>query len=130
MMPAICPRARTNVENTIPEKKIGLVSRTIVSKRPSGVEGKPPRPATSHPRPRLASSSMYGRSDRWMRSHCTTPLARNAITRMPAITTPITCQELPNTSRSEEHTSELQSPVHLVCRLLLEKKNNTTADDE
>src|SRR5690348_18103835 len=24
--------------------------------------------------------------------------------------------------RSEEHTSELQSPVHLVCRLLLEKK--------
>src|SRR5438876_6863624 len=29
--------------------------------------------------------------------------------------------------RSEEHTSELQSPVHLVCRLLLEKKNTTTA---
>src|SRR5207244_11609806 len=31
--------------------------------------------------------------------------------------------------RSEEHTSELQSPDHLVCRLLLEKKkkqNNTT----
>src|SRR5690348_17431141 len=31
--------------------------------------------------------------------------------------------------RSEEHTSELQSPVHLVCRLLLEKKkkkNKTT----
>src|SRR2546422_7565134 len=30
--------------------------------------------------------------------------------------------------RSEEHTSELQSRLHLVCRLLLEKKkNNTTA---
>src|SRR4051794_41373213 len=28
-------------------------------------------------------------------------------------------------SRSEEHTSELQSPVHLVCRLLLEKKKKT-----
>src|SRR5438876_6583188 len=27
--------------------------------------------------------------------------------------------------RSEEHTSELQSPVHLVCRLLLEKKKKT-----
>src|SRR5207244_11262683 len=27
--------------------------------------------------------------------------------------------------RSEEHTSELQSPDHLVCRLLLEKKKNT-----
>src|SRR5258708_19204499 len=29
-------------------------------------------------------------------------------------------------TRSEEHTSELQSPDHLVCRLLLEKKKNTT----
>src|SRR6266487_6027887 len=28
-------------------------------------------------------------------------------------------------TRSEEHTSELQSPVHLVCRLLLEKTKNT-----
>src|SRR5256885_9994205 len=27
-------------------------------------------------------------------------------------------------SRSEEHTSELQSPCNLVCRLLLEKKNS------
>src|SRR5690348_17943196 len=33
-------------------------------------------------------------------------------------------------ARSEEHTSELQSPVHLVCRLLLEKKKQhvQTAD--
>src|SRR5258708_21802433 len=30
-------------------------------------------------------------------------------------------------ARSEEHTSELQSPDHLVCRLLLEKKKKTTA---
>src|SRR5258708_16299834 len=29
-------------------------------------------------------------------------------------------------SRSEEHTSELQSPDHLVCRLLLEKKKTPT----
>src|SRR2546422_3431063 len=33
---------------------------------------------------------------------------------LPAVTRP---------SRSEEHTSELQSRLHLVCRLLLEKKN-------
>src|SRR5437762_7810559 len=34
-----------------------------------------------------------------------------------------------HTFRSEEHTSELQSPMYLVCRLLLEKKNKpqTTA---
>src|SRR5258708_18699530 len=31
-----------------------------------------------------------------------------------------------NLQRSEEHTSELQSPDHLVCRLLLEKKNYRT----
>src|SRR5258708_25612820 len=30
----------------------------------------------------------------------------------------------PPEPRSEEHTSELQSPDHLVCRLLLEKKKN------
>src|SRR5258708_15024613 len=30
----------------------------------------------------------------------------------------------PGQQRSEEHTSELQSPDHLVCRLLLEKKKN------
>src|SRR5260363_424934 len=33
-------------------------------------------------------------------------------------------------SRSEEHTSELQSPDHLVCRLLLEKKKETHAEDD
>src|SRR3989442_7617552 len=31
--------------------------------------------------------------------------------------------------RSEEHTSELQSRPHLVCRLLLEKKNSTLSDE-
>src|SRR5438309_6474510 len=30
----------------------------------------------------------------------------------------------PRSTRSEEHTSELQSQFHLVCRLLLEKKKN------
>src|SRR5258708_31671688 len=32
-----------------------------------------------------------------------------------------------NEQRSEEHTSELQSPDHLVCRLLLEKKKKNSA---
>src|SRR5258708_31549818 len=31
--------------------------------------------------------------------------------------------------RSEEHTSELQSPDHLVCRLLLEKKKESANDE-
>src|SRR2546429_6797694 len=35
---------------------------------------------------------------------------------------PTATQTVPGNSRSEEHTSELQSRLHLVCRLLLEKK--------
>src|SRR4051794_41739208 len=35
------------------------------------------------------------------------------------------CRPPQGRHRSEEHTSELQSPVHLVCRLLLEKKKPT-----
>src|SRR5688572_32342271 len=35
-----------------------------------------------------------------------------------------TCNHCPTAQRSEEHTSELQSQSNLVCRLLLEKKNN------
>src|SRR5207244_9902814 len=35
----------------------------------------------------------------------------------------------PQQMRSEEHTSELQSPDHIVCRLLLEKKNTTSESE-
>src|SRR5688500_20362085 len=35
-----------------------------------------------------------------------------------------------NQKRSEEHTSELQSPCNLVCRLLLEKKKKDIVDTE
>src|SRR5258708_25017242 len=37
------------------------------------------------------------------------------------------CRGCHGQTRSEEHTSELQSPDHLVCRLLLEKKNKLHA---
>src|SRR5438876_2022436 len=36
---------------------------------------------------------------------------------------------LGHSGRSEEHTSELQSPVHLVCRLLLEKKKELKEEE-
>src|SRR5690242_21182212 len=36
------------------------------------------------------------------------------------------CTSVPGAMRSEEHTSELQSHVNLVCRLLLEKKKATS----
>src|SRR5256885_10697754 len=38
--------------------------------------------------------------------------------------------ESSHSSRSEEHTSELQSPCNLVCRLLLEKKKKKTMYDK
>src|SRR5689334_24858654 len=52
----------------------------------------------------------------------------------PALSSPLVeCPELDSmdavpfrASRSEEHTSELQSQFHLVCRLLLEKKKQNT----
>src|SRR5256885_5841584 len=37
-------------------------------------------------------------------------------------------QALPLSGRSEEHTSELQSPCNLVCRLLLEKKKKLESE--
>src|SRR5258708_8455445 len=43
-----------------------------------------------------------------------------------ALETDKTPQLVTDDDRSEEHTSELQSPDHLVCRLLLEKKKTYT----
>ena len=39
-------------------------------------------------------------------------------------------EEIYEAGRSEEHTSELQSPMYLVCRLLLEKKKNTIKESK
>src|SRR5437868_14848236 len=50
----------------------------------------------------------------WLRRHCCLPAP--ALPRMP----------VRPSARSEEHTSELQSRFDLVCRLLLEKKNQLT----
>src|SRR5438309_5809226 len=47
--------------------------------------------------------------------------------RSPRRSRPRALGRVPVALRSEEHTSELQSQFHLVCRLLLEKKNTRTA---
>src|SRR5256885_8661244 len=81
------------------------------------------------------SAAMIGRS-RWVRNKCRYP-GRIAV---PAPTAPdrISLQArgsryqgmlgLEGNARSEEHTSELQSPCNLVCRLLLEKKKSDSSD--
>src|SRR5437763_7501052 len=43
-----------------------------------------------------------------------------AVSKVATLSTSLLCTGFP--TRSEEHTSELQSPMYLVCRLLLEKK--------
>src|SRR5690348_18048526 len=55
------------------------------------------------------------------RSRCGRRPHIHGLTLPPSDTASMTLAHL----RSEEHTSELQSPVHLVCRLLLEKKKIT-----
>src|SRR5207248_8060774 len=58
-------------------------------------------------------------------THARTPAARTERTAAPcALTYSTSSAAAAPTGRSEEHTSELQSPYDLVCRLLLEKKNN------
>src|SRR5688572_32743142 len=51
---------------------------------------------------------------------------REAEARRPQFGPGALCQLAQPLLRSEEHTSELQSQSNLVCRLLLEKKNNKT----
>src|SRR2546425_13125166 len=64
------------------------------------------------------------------RRHCTRPPARAP---PPAPTRPPPASRWPTysyTTRSEEHTSELQSLAYLVCRLLLEKKKKKTRNTD
>src|SRR5438309_3474212 len=49
-------------------------------------------------------------------------ITKPGFTPVPTRATPQDFASLSNFARSEEHTSELQSQFHLVCRLLLEKK--------
>src|SRR5690625_6070073 len=53
-----------------------------------------------------------------------TLLAAFKLTDVQATDTPLQLSDLKHLLRSEEHTSELQSRGHLVCRLLLEKKKH------
>src|SRR2546422_4002993 len=52
--------------------------------------------------------------------------ARNVVRDDDALARPVVAGARPGERRSEEHTSELQSRLHLVCRLLLEKKKTHT----
>src|SRR5438552_14828903 len=57
--------------------------------------------------------------------HDALPISATATATRFSDTAACSTASLPTTRRSEEHTSELQSPDHLVCRLLLEKKKSS-----
>src|SRR5437762_7994101 len=69
---------------------------------------RPPPRSTLFPYTTLFRSWMLMRCDGWLGP------------------SPPPTESAPEILRSEEHTSELQSPMYLVCRLLLEKKKATT----
>src|SRR5437867_6408287 len=80
---------------------------------------RPPR-STLFPYTTLFRSRFWTRQrGRWLASSTSATAASG---RRPSFLTP----RAEETWRSEEHTSELQSPYDLVCRLLLEKKNQGT----
>src|SRR5256885_12828257 len=71
-------------------------------------------------------------ADAWLDLHHQMPLVRRHETDLAPEAAGLFLTELPaatrhaEDARSEEHTSELQSPCNLVCRLLLEKKNTNS----
>src|SRR5205823_13298669 len=69
----------------------------------------------------FSSSTRRSRSSR--RGSCSRTLRRGSQARSPGCSSR-ECPSLARSSRSEEHTSELQSLAYLVCRLLLEKKKH------
>src|SRR3989449_1767638 len=79
-------------------------------------------PACTH-RSEYSSGVRNCRATAW--SECLTSIPRSRST-CTARTTQRR-QKAPVPSRSEEHTSELQSRLHLVCRLLLEKKKKKSS---
>src|SRR3712207_8258068 len=85
---------------------------------------RPPR-STLFPYTTLFRSRTSGRT-----SDATKPSARTiSITLQLAANATLTCATRRSLARrSEEHTSELQSRQYLVCRLLLEKKNENNVD--
>src|SRR5438477_5284534 len=77
---------------------------------------------------RSPRSSHRGRAWRPARSAGSRSGRRTRGRRLVSVPSPITRKEVTRV-RSEEHTSELQSHVNLVCRLLLEKKKTRRGTD-
>src|SRR5256885_5285210 len=69
----------------------------------------------------------HGTSVRAARSRRPSGVAGEGRRPQSALQRPQSPETIPDQRRSEEHTSELQSPCNLVCRLLLEKKKSSVS---
>src|SRR5690606_32305807 len=97
---------------------------------PSSTTPSSPGPASPHPSRRSARAAHPPATTRSTprQAHRTRPATNRPPRPAHHATTPPQPSDQESQSRSEEHTSELQSRENLVCRLLLEKKN--TRGDE
>src|SRR5258708_26939658 len=94
---------------------------TCGSRRSASVRNADIRPCCRPIKSHLLTAITSARPSRSIRSAMRRSCSSNLF--CASITSTTTSAKRTARSRSEEHTSELQSPDHLVCRLLLEKKN-------
>src|SRR5690606_40110607 len=101
----------------------GEVARTVwKGARRTAAEPKPTSRAIVSTEESVASSSSRARSTRCCSSHLWGVVPVSATKRRAKVRSDISARLASVGTRSEEHTSELQSRENLVCRLLLEKK--------
>src|SRR5439155_23328072 len=110
-----------NHASIIPIKEASTTQRYNLSLH----DALPISPAQSRERFTTEGSGFYSG---WLRSSRASVLSRRGSVRVFRLFDQgRSCSKPPETTRSEEHTSELQSRGHLVCRLLLEKKKIITS---
>src|SRR2546422_1068002 len=116
-------RLRTSSATPATRSRIGSAASATNPGTPTGTRNAPRSPRSAS-RDRTsaadsrASAALYSSTS----PASSPPNGNSANTEYTTAETSTALRGVPRASRSEEHTSELQSRLHLVCRLLLEKK--------
>src|SRR3989449_10836420 len=87
------------------------------------------RSSVTESRSRAHQRLMYSATSTPVASSDDRPSGRRAMSNPAEKPRPAPVRMIARVSRSEEHTSELQSRLHLVCRLLLEKKKRININE-
>src|SRR2546426_1465243 len=124
---SVCPAVTSFCASRIDWESNGLVTESLVVSS-AGMIGRPPCTSVESVRANSATenfiSNLPATGERnFRRSHHRRVAGDRNAERTPNTTSPVpTKMGARDRKRSEEHTSELQPPCNLVCRLLLEKK--------